>query len=452
LIALVVWQQLLDGLGWVLAWIYDLVPNYGLAIIILTIAIRALLLPLGFKQIKSMQNMQALQPKLKEIQKKYKNNRQKQQEEQMKLYRESGVSPFSGCLPMILTLPFLFAMYAVIKQPAVVPAPANEQPVTGQVFTVVNNHLPEDSSLFHNVLTHENTDFLFMNLQCNLVGAGTQVPLKYKDPTDGQVKQLPGPGNPDPKEQTPAPILGKGGTTLPLDPTTQAFLDCGTKRFPDIVPYVLIVALMVGLTFFQTFQMQRASPQGAQSSQQQTITKLMPLMFAFFGLQFPAGLVVYWTVSNALQIGQQTYLLRKGHIGPEALERRIQQQKTMPANPQPKRGIMGWMTEKAQAVQQQRTDVTKQQGPRSTGSTRRKPTGQPKKGSGQPKKGGTPPRGKTGSSNGQPPSAGNPKDPTRRRKGASPGNQLRRDPQQEPTPPKSQRPPDDEPNAPEGGS
>jgi YidC/Oxa1 family membrane protein insertase len=81
LVGLVVWQQLLDGLGWVLARIYDVVPNYGIAIIILTIAIRAVLLPLGFKQIKNMQNMQALQPELKEIQRKYKNNRQKQQEE-----------------------------------------------------------------------------------------------------------------------------------------------------------------------------------------------------------------------------------------------------------------------------------------------------------------------------------------------------------------------------------
>jgi YidC/Oxa1 family membrane protein insertase len=431
LLALVVWQQLLDGLGWVLAWIYDLVPNYGIAIIILTIAIRALLLPLGFKQIKSMQNMQALQPQLKEIQKKYKNNRQKQQEEQMKLYRESGVSPFSGCLPMLLTLPFLFAMYAVIKQPAVVPAQDARDP---GAFVVVNNHLPEDSALFQNVLMHENTDFLFMNLQCNLVGAGTQVPIKYKDPTDGQVKQLPGPGNPT--DQTAAPILGKGNTPLPFDATTQGVLDCGTKRFPDIVPYVLIVAIMVGLTFFQTFQMQRASPAGAQSSQQQTITRIMPLMFAFFGLQFPAGLVVYWTVSNGLQIAQQTYLLRAGHIGPEALERRRAEHAARAADPEPKRGIMAWISEKAQSAQQQRSDLPKRgQKPKATGSSpQRKGSTQPKKGSTQPKKGSgrpTPSKGKApnpGPSN----AAGNPSDPTRRRKGAAPGNELKREPKADP--------------------
>jgi YidC/Oxa1 family membrane protein insertase len=423
LIALVVWQQLLDGLGWVLAWIYDLVPNYGIAIIILTIAIRALLLPLGFKQIKSMQNMQALQPKIKDIQKKYKNNRQKQQEEQMKLYRESGVSPFSGCLPMLLTLPFLFAMYAVIKQPSVDPV---TDPAHQGAFVVANNHLPEDSALFQNVLMHENTDFLFMNLQCNLVGAGTQVAINYKDPTDGQVKQLPGPGNPT--DPTAAPILGEGNVPLPFDATTQGVLDCGSSRFPDVIPYVLVIALMVGLTFFQTFQMQRASPQGAQSSQQQTITRLMPLLFAFFGLQFPAGLVVYWTASNALQIGQQTYLLRRGHIGPEALERHIEQQKAKAQNP--KRGVMSWMTERAQAVQQQREDLQKgRDNPKGKGSG----GAPPKKGRGSggapPKKGA--PRPKRPPGTGSSGSAKNPNPPSRR-KGVAPGNQLRRNPKPEP--------------------
>jgi YidC/Oxa1 family membrane protein insertase len=414
LIALVVWQQLLDGLGWVLAWIYDIVPNYGLAIVILTIAIRALLLPLGFKQIKSMQNMQALQPKIKEIQKKYKNNRQKQQEEQMKLYRESGVSPFSGCLPMLLTFPFLIAMYAVIKQPAIVPA-AN-QPASAQVFMVANNHLPEDSSLFQNVLTHENTDFLFMNLQCNLVGAGTQVEIKYKN-SDGQVVQLPA-GD---------PILGENGQSLSFDPKTQSFLDCGNKRIPDIIPYILIVIMMVGLTFFQTFQMQRASPPQAQSSQQQTITRVMPLMFAFFGLSFPAGLVVYWTVSNALQIAQQTYLLKKGHIGPEALQRQIERQKARSADQTPKKGIMGWMSERAEAVQQQRSEVQKPRGQKGKGSG-----GQRKGGAGGPAPKGAP-RPKKPSGSGSASSAKQP-EPPRKRKGAAPGNQLRRNPQPEPVP------------------
>ena len=146
MVAIAVWQSLLDGLGWCMAQVYSVVPNYALTIIIVTVIIRLLLLPFGFKQIKSMQHMQALQPKIKELQKKYKSNKQKQQEETMKLYKEAGVNPLGGCLPMLLTLPFLFAMYAVIRPPALAPA----QPPTGSRRTsVVNNHLPSDSTLFY---------------------------------------------------------------------------------------------------------------------------------------------------------------------------------------------------------------------------------------------------------------------------------------------------------------
>ena len=73
---------------------------------------------------------------------------------------------------------------------------------------------------------------------------------------------------------------------------------------------------MIGTTFYQQRQMQKASPPGAASSQQQAIMKFMPLMFGIFGFIFPAGLVLYWTMSNLFQIGQQAALLRAGHIGP----------------------------------------------------------------------------------------------------------------------------------------
>jgi YidC/Oxa1 family membrane protein insertase len=121
MVAIVIWQDLLNGLGWCMAQVYNVVPNYALTIIIVTLIIRVLLLPFGFKQIKSMQHMQALQPKIKELQRKYKNNKQKQQEETMKLYKEAGVNPLGGCLPMLLTLPFLFAMYAVTTSPKTAP-------------------------------------------------------------------------------------------------------------------------------------------------------------------------------------------------------------------------------------------------------------------------------------------------------------------------------------------
>ncbi|HTG47962.1 MAG TPA: membrane protein insertase YidC [Actinomycetota bacterium] len=427
MLAQALWQALLNGFGFVLAWIYSVVPNYGIAIVLMTVAIRLVLLPLGIKQIKSMQNMQALQPKVKELQKKYKNNKEKLQQEQMRLYREAGVNPLGGCLPMLLTLPFLFAMYAVIKQPILSPSQQQKG-----AFVVENNHLPEDSQLFQNVLLHKDTDFLFMNLQCNLVGSGTQVELRYKDPSDGKVKQLP----------NGAPILGTNGQPLSFPATTQSTLDCGASRIPYTIPYVLLVAIMVGSTYFQTFQMQRASPAGSSTSQQQAITRVMPLMFAFFGLQFPAGLVLYWTTSNGLQVAQQTYLLRAGHIGPEALDRRMAEQRARMENQEPKKGIMGWITERAEAAQKQRQDPTG-----NSGSTNRN---QPNRGSakgGPPQKGQRPPqkpkpgskqpgsnaKGQSGASKDGAGAA--PKKPRRPSSGgAPPGNQLKRDQPRTPDP------------------
>lgn len=88
---------------------------WALSIAGLTITVRALLIPLYVKQIKSSRNMQLLQPKIKELQKKYGHDRQKLAEEQMKLWKETGTNPFASCLPMILQIPVFFALYSVIS-------------------------------------------------------------------------------------------------------------------------------------------------------------------------------------------------------------------------------------------------------------------------------------------------------------------------------------------------
>jgi YidC/Oxa1 family membrane protein insertase len=111
-------QGLLNFLGAVLAFFYRFIPNYGVTIILLTLAIRVLLLPLAIKQIRSMQAMQAIQPKMKEIQRKYKGDRQRQNEEMMALYKEHGVNPLSGCFPLLLQFPVLIALFAVLRVPA----------------------------------------------------------------------------------------------------------------------------------------------------------------------------------------------------------------------------------------------------------------------------------------------------------------------------------------------
>jgi YidC/Oxa1 family membrane protein insertase len=311
-------QALLDGIGWLLAQLYDLTGNFGFAIIILTIIFRVVLLPLGIKQIKSMQAMQALQPKIKEIQKKYKGNKQKIQEQTMKLYQEYGVNPLGGCLPLLLQFPILIAMYSVIRAP--VPLPSD--PDTPDVVQYHNNHLPVDSQLYIDV-THHNGEgmyFLSMNLQCSPQQSGKTAPVLNTE----------------------------------RKPSSDT-LDCGNSG-ADRIPYFVMLALMIGTTFYSSRQTQKATPSAAQNQQTQIITKVMPLMFGIFGFAFPAGLVLYWTMSNLFQIGQQAMMLRLGHIGPAAMERRLTQAKDKASTrpDKPRSGFMGSLMERAENERKRR--------------------------------------------------------------------------------------------------
>ncbi len=105
---------LIDGMSYSLNFIYEMVGNYGLAIIIFTLIIKFLLYPLTAKQTRSMKDMQELQPQLKKLQDKHKDNKEKQQEEMMKLYKEHNVNPAAGCLPMIFQLIILIPLYRSI--------------------------------------------------------------------------------------------------------------------------------------------------------------------------------------------------------------------------------------------------------------------------------------------------------------------------------------------------
>ncbi len=103
--------------AFILRWIYDWCQSFGWAILIFTVLTRLVLLPLNIKSKEGMAAMQALQPKTKELEKRYKNDQQKYQEEVAKLYKKEGVSPMSGCLPTLLSLPIMFALYWPISQP-----------------------------------------------------------------------------------------------------------------------------------------------------------------------------------------------------------------------------------------------------------------------------------------------------------------------------------------------
>jgi YidC/Oxa1 family membrane protein insertase len=101
---------------WIMNKLYSVIPNYGIAIIILTIFIKLVLWPLGSKSYKSMSEMKKIQPLMKEIREKYKNDKKKMNEEVMSLYRTYKINPLGGCLPMVVQLPVFFALYRMLYQ------------------------------------------------------------------------------------------------------------------------------------------------------------------------------------------------------------------------------------------------------------------------------------------------------------------------------------------------
>jgi YidC/Oxa1 family membrane protein insertase len=391
-LALVPFQLLLNAIGWLLAWLYGLVGSFGIAIVLLTTLIRLVLLPLGIKQIKSMQAMQAIQPKVKELQKKYKGNKPKQQEETMKLYKDAGVNPLGGCLPILLQFPLLIAMYAVVRPPILIPVTSAGHEIQGtQVvdhYVVHNSHIPADTALYKDILLHDTGGFLGMNLQCSPIQAGGgNVTTK-----DSQRKIL----------VASKPITPPTNTPLSFSPTTgDGRIPCGSGPISR-APYYLFLLGMIITTWYQQRQMQKASPPSAQSGQQQAIMKFMPIMFGLFGIEFAAGLLVYWITANFWQIGQQAFLMKAGHIGPDVLDRRIAEQRAKGEQPA-KKGFMSRLMEQAEAQRAERDKGGKSSGSRPrpkggqpSGSAKPRPKPKPTGGSQTPRRrpntGGMPPK------------------------------------------------------------
>ncbi len=246
-----------------------------------------------------------------------------------------------------------------------------------------------------------------MNLQCSAAQSGTQATIS--DSTRNPVK-------PD------KPILYSDGTALPFQATTgDGKLPCGSKTV-DKIPYFALLLFMVATTFYQQRQMQQASPPGAASGQQQAILKLMPLMFGIFGFTFPAGLTLYWTTSNLWQIGQQYVLLRAGHIGPDAMERRIAENRAKSANnPEPaKLGFMARMQQRAEQSQQARSAQSAEETAAQEAHRRAEAEAQPGGSSSAPGKG-PQPKGRRPNTGGTPKTGRRPNTDPRKRGGGSDG-------------------------------
>ena len=146
-----IWRGLQELLGSAVSFFYSIVPNMGVAIILLTILVGVVLFPLTLKQTKSMKAMQEIQPEVKRLQKDLKHDRQAQQAAVMELYKEKGVNPVAGCLPLILQMPIWFALFSLLRSFAA---------------TEVIDRLKfiPDAGDLALALTRGNTDFLWMDM------------------------------------------------------------------------------------------------------------------------------------------------------------------------------------------------------------------------------------------------------------------------------------------------
>lgn len=207
---------------WIMEKLYQLIPNWGVSIILVTILLKIVMFPLSKQQMEGTSKMQELQPKTKEIQEKYKDNPQKQNEEMQKLYKQVGYNPMSGCLPMLFQFLFIFAMF----------------------------------NLFNNYFEFRGASF---------------IPGWIPDLSSGDVVYT--------FKQT-IPFIGNQLHVLP------------------------IIYLGSQLLFGKITQMGGAAT-GQNATQMKFMMYGMPIMFFFIFYNAPSGLLIYWTISNVLQLVQQ---------------------------------------------------------------------------------------------------------------------------------------------------
>jgi len=279
-------NPLYNALGYVLAFFYSLVPNLGVAIIFATIATMLALYPLTAKQTKSMITMQRVQPEVKKLQAKYKGDRQKMNEEVMKFYQENKINPLAGCLPLLVQLPIFYVLFRVLR------TPYQHVPKTGSFNQLYTAMCGQWGHLCGKATTHAQTVTTSTGAQ-RVVHAGTAS-----------------------MHLTHLSFLGIDLTKSATD---------ASLGFGGALPYYILVALVMLTGYLQTRQAASRTP--AASKQMGTMMKILPIFFGVISLTFPAGLVLYFFVSNTWRLGQQELIFRK--------------MANAPAGPPPKAGAKG---------------------------------------------------------------------------------------------------------------
>ena len=254
-------QAIASVLGYIIRFFYDLVgQNYFITILLFTLFTKVVLFPLAWIQIKSMEKMNKMSVKQKEIQDKYKNDKEKQTQELMNLYKENKVNPLSGCLPLIIQIPIILAMFYIVKQP---------------LTYIVQTPQEEIKTYTQQLLNKEDVNEKEMQANELLIA-------KEHNLIDMQV--IPGINLGD----VPSNVFSK---------------DENKKASP------ISLAIPI-LTFIVSFLLNKYSQKNTQQTPEQaemqkTTNLMMPLMSAFFSYAMPLALGVYWLFGSMLQFVQQ---------------------------------------------------------------------------------------------------------------------------------------------------
>jgi YidC/Oxa1 family membrane protein insertase len=231
--------------------------SWGLAIVGLTVLVRAILVPLTYRQLKSMQEMQRLAPEMNKIKEKYKEDKQRQQQEIMKFYQEHKINPLASCLPLLLQLPVFISLFYMLR-------------------TDLKKHICGPQMVQH----YNTTPGLATKYKASPhISSFAHLPAKFVEETTCN---------------TVAPHSGKF-----------LFIPDITSKATGIVLVVLIV-LYVGSQLASTLiATATADPN------QRRLMLLLPVVFVVILYRYPAGLLVYWITTNLWTVGQQSILRRR---------------------------------------------------------------------------------------------------------------------------------------------
>lgn len=267
---------IITPLRWILDTIYGVVGSYGVAVILFTLVIKLIILPLDIKQRGSMRKMQDIQPKIDAINKKYEKDPEKKSTKTMELYKVEKVSPFGGCLPMIIQMPILFAMFAVLRHIA------GEQAVS-VVQTVTNgiSFVPESFLWIKNIWQPDNISAGVIPTLAELAGNLSVVE-----------------GNP--LLSSSVIEIVKANYNIVMLPIMEKF-NTGFSNGWAILP-VLAGASQYFSTWLMNGKQTAAQKANPQNQQQKMMNYIFPLMSVFFCWQYNAAFSLYWVTSNVYTI------------------------------------------------------------------------------------------------------------------------------------------------------